>query len=279
MQITYKDHVIQFKKGTRVSELIKNEITKYRDSVIACKFNHEIKSLDDKLEKDGTLELIPLTNKDGMRIYMRGIIYIISKAFKELFPEVKITVNYQLYNSMFCNIYNREITDEIIKKVDKRAREIIEKDLKIEKRYMTREEAKEFYQQNDTLVGKLQLDVEEKKEITLYYCEDYYNYFFGVMPTSTGIIKNFEIMKYDDGILIRYPNEKNPDKLIEFKETPKLYNTLKEYDELHKILKIDTIYKLNKIVEEGKIKDYILLDEALHEKKIAKIADEMVIKI
>jgi len=276
MQITYKDHVIQFKKGTRVSELIKNEITKYRDSVIACKFNHEIKSLDDKLEKDGTLELIPLTNKDGMRIYMRGIIYIISKAFKELFPEVKITVNYQLYNSMFCNIYNREITDEIIKKVDKRAREIIEKDLKIEKRYMTREEAKEFYQQNDTLVGKLQLDVEEKKEITLYYCEDYYNYFFGVMPTSTGIIKNFEIMKYDDGILIRYPNEKNPDKLIEFKETPKLYNTLKEYDELHKILKIDTIYKLNKIVEEGKIKDYILLDEALHEKKIAKIADEMV---
>ena len=122
MQITYKDHVIQFKKGTRDSELIKNEITKYRDSVIACKFNHEIKSLDDKLEKDGTLELIPLTNKDGMRIYMRGIIYIISKAFKELFPEVKITVNYQLNNSMFCNIYYSEITDEIIKKVYKRAR-------------------------------------------------------------------------------------------------------------------------------------------------------------
>ena len=265
MQITYKEHVIQFKKGTSVKELLKDEITRKRKEVIACKFNNEIKSLDYKLEKDGRLELIPLTHKDGMRVYTRGIIYIVSKAFKEVFPEVKITVNYQLYNSMFCNIYNVAITDEVIKKVDKRAREIIEKDLKIEKRYMTREEAERFYEQNDTLMGKLQLDAKDKEEITLYYCEDYYNYFFGVMPVSTGIIKNFEIIKYDDGILIRYPNEKHPNQLIEFQETPKLYNTLKEYDELHKILKIDTIYKLNKKVEEDKIKEYILLDEALLE--------------
>jgi len=207
---------------------------------------------------------------------MRGIIYIVSKAFKELFPKCLITVNYQLYNSMFCNIYNLEITDEVIKKVDSKAREIIEKDLSIEKRSMTRQEAEEFYKKNDTLMGKLQLDMEEKEEVTLYYCEDYFNYFFGVMPISTGIIKNFEIIKYDDGILIRYPNEKHPEKLVEFKETPKLYNTLKEYDDLHKILKIDTIYKLNKVVDENKIKDYILLDEALHEKKIAHIADEIV---
>lgn len=276
MQIIYKDNVIQLKKGTSVKELLKNEITRKRDRVIACRFNNEIKSLDYKLNNDGKLDLVYLTDKDGMRIYMRGIIYIMSKAFKELFPEVLITVNYQLYNSMFCNIYNIDITDEVIEKVNKKAREIIEKDLKIEKRYMTREEAKEFYNNNNTLIGKLQLDIEEKEEITLYYCEDYYNYFFGVMPISTGIIKHFEIMKYDDGVLVRYPSEKHPNELIEFKETPKLYNTLKEYDELHKILKIDTIYKLNKIVEENKIKEYILLDEALHEKKIGYIADEIV---
>lgn len=276
MQITYKEHIIQFKKGTSVKELLKNEVTKYRNEVIACKFNNEIKSLDYKLESNGELEFVKLTDKDGMRVYMRGIIYIISKAFKELYPDVLITVNYQLYNSMFCNIDNLELTDEVIKKVDEKAREIIEKNLKIEKRYMTRQEAEEFYKKNDTIMGKLQMDVADKEEITLYYCEGYYNYFFGVMPVSTGIIKNFEIMKYDDGILIRYPNEKHPNQLVEFKETPKLYNTLKEYDELHKILEIDTVYRLNKIVEEDRIKEYILLDEALHEKKIARIADEIV---
>ena len=271
MQIMYKSNKLQIEEGTRVKDALEEEIKKQKDNVIACKFNNEVKSLDYRLNKDGDIELVYLTDKDGMRVYMRGIIYIVSKAFKELFPKCLITVNYQLYNSMFCNIYNLEITDEVIKKVDSKAREIIEKDLSIEKRSMTRQEAEEFYKKNDTLMGKLQLDMEAKEEVTLYYCEDYFNYFFGVMPISTGIIKNFE-----DGILIRYPNEKHPEKLVEFKETPKLYNTLKEYDDLHKILKIDTIYKLNKVVDENKIKDYILLDEALHEKKIAHIADEIV---
>lgn len=276
MQIDYKGIIIDVKEGTQVKDLLHKEINTNRDDIIACKFENEVKSLSYKIEKNGTIDLIYLTDKDGMRVYKRGLIYIISKAFNELFPEALLTINYQLYNSMFFNVYNLEVTDEVIEKVDRRAREIIEKNLPIEKRFMSQEDAREFYEQNNTLKGRLQLDIEEKKEVTLYYCEDYFNYFYGVLPISTGIIKNFEIVKYDDGVLIRYPDEKNPNKLIEFKETPKLYNTLKEYENVHKILEIDTLYKLNKIIETDRIKEYILLDEALHEKKIAKIADEII---
>lgn len=276
MQIDYKGIIIDVKEGTQVKDLLHKEINTNRDDIIACKFENEVKSLSYKIEKNGTIDLIYLTDKDGMRVYKRGLIYIISKAFNELFPEALLTINYQLYNSMFFNVYNLEVTDEVIEKVDRRVREIIEKNLPIEKRFMSKEDAREFYEQNNTLKGRLQLDIEEKKEVTLYYCEDYFNYFYGVLPISTGIIKNFEIVKYDDGVLIRYPDEKNPNKLIEFKETPKLYNTLKEYENVHKILEIDTLYKLNKIIETDRIKEYILLDEALHEKKIAKIADEII---
>ena len=276
MQIDYKGIIIDVKKGTQVKDLLHKEINTNRDDIIACKFNNEVKRLSYKIEKNGNLDLIYLTDKDGMRVYKRGLIYIISKAFNELFPEALITINYQLYNSMFFNVYNLKITDEVIERVDRRAREIIEKDLPIEKRCMSKEEAKGFYEKNNTLKGRLQLDIKEKKEVTLYYCEDYFNYFYGVLPISTGLIKNFEIIKYDDGVLIRYPDEKNPNKLIDFKETPKLYNTLKEYENVHKILGIDTLYKLNKIIETDRIKEYILLDEALHEKKIANISDEIV---
>ena len=276
MQIDYKGIIIDVKEGTQVKDLLHKEINTNRDDIIACKFNNEVKRLSYKIEKNGNLDLIYLTDKDGMRVYKRGLIYIISKAFNELFPEALLTINYQLYNSMFFNVYNLEVTDEVMEKVDRRAREIIEKDLPIEKRCMSKEEAKGFYEKNNTLKGRLQLDIKEKKEVTLYYCEDYFNYFYGVLPISTGLIKNFEIIKYDDGVLIRYPDEKNPNKLIEFKETPKLYNTLKEYENVHKILEIDTLYKLNKIIETDRIKEYILLDEALHEKKIAKIADEII---
>ncbi len=276
MQINYKGSQMQVQEGTSVKDLLKDEINNDKYNIIACKFNNEIKRLDYKMESDGTLELVYLTDKDGMRIYKRGIIFIISKAFSEIYPNFLLTVNYQLYNSMFCNIENFIFTDDVMNRITERTNEIIEQDLPIEKRAMSKEDARKFYEGTNNLKGKLQLDNEEKREHTLYYCEDYYNYFYGVMPISTGIIKHFELVKYDDGFLIRYPNEKHPNELIEYEETPKLYNTLKEYDKVHKVLEIDTVYKLNKIIEAGKIKDYILIDEALHEKKIANIADQIV---
>ena len=273
MQITYRDIVIDVKKGTAVKEILKSEIEKSEEKVIACKFNNEIKSLNFEINKDGNLELIDLTSKDGMRIYKRGLIYIICKAFKELYDDIKITIDYQLFHSMYCTTDNLKITDEVIKQVTDKVDEIIKRNLPIERKVMTKEEAKLFYEKNNTLKGKLQLDLETKKEVTLYYCEDYYNYFYGVLPINTGFITKYSITKYQDGILIRYPNEEHPNELIDFVDTPKLFDTLQEYKSLHKFMNVNTLYKINTIIKAGKIKDYILLDEALHEKTIASIAD------
>ena len=273
MQITYRDIVIDVKKGTAVKEILKSEIEKSEEKVIACKFNNEIKSLNFEINKDGNLELIDLTSKDGMRIYKIGLIYIICKAFKELYDDIKITIDYQLFHSMYCTTDNLKITDEVIKQVTDKVDEIIKRNLPIERKVMTKEEAKLFYEKNNTLKGKLQLDLETKKEVTLYYCEDYYNYFYGVLPINTGFITKYSITKYQDGILIRYPNEEHPNELIDFVDTPKLFDTLQEYKSLHKFMNVNTLYKINTIIKAGKIKDYILLDEALHEKKIASIAD------
>ena len=275
MQVEYKSTIIDVKKGTKVLDLLKKEIEKRNNEIIACKFNNEVKSLNFEINSDGKLELIDITNKDGMRIYKRGLIYIVAKAFRELYPEALITVNYQLYHSMLCELDNFEVTEEMIEKVNKRVNEIIKLNLPIKKEIMTKEKAMEFYEKEKTLKGRLQLDLKEKKEVTLYYCENYYNYFYGVMPVSTGCIKEYELLKYHDGFLIRYPSRKNPYELPTFIECPKLVSALDEYEEVHKILNVNTLYKLNKILKNKDIKDYILMDEALHEKKIAKIADQI----
>ena len=275
MQVEYKNVIIDVKKGTPVNVLLNDEIQRAKCKIIACKFNNEVKALNFKIEKSGKLELIDLKDKDGINIYRRGLVYITSKAFAEEYPGALLTINYQLSNAMFCEIDNLEITDEVIKNINKRVKEIIEKDLPIEKRFMTKEEAMEFYEKEKTLKGKLQLELKEKKEVTLYYCEDYFNYFYGVLPISTGFAEQYKIQKYQYGFLIRYPSKENPTELTEFKDSPKLFKTLEEYDELHKILNINTLYKLNSIIKEGKIEEYILLDEALHEKKIASIADNI----
>ena len=276
MQIIYEEYIIDVKKGTRVVDLLKDEIAKSRNKVIACRFNNEVKSLSYEIDSDGKIELIDLTDKDGIRIYRRGLIYIIGKAFYETYPEALLTINYQLSNSLLGEVDNMKVTKEMIETVDKKVKEIIKRDAEIKKVAMTKEEAEKFYQENHTLKGKLQLDVKNKKEIMLYYCEDYYNYFYGVMPLSTGIIDIYELLEYDGRFLVRYPSRKNPNELPEFKENKKLLATLDEYEDLHETLNVHTLYKLNKIVDENRIKDYILLDEALHEKKMAQIADDIV---
>ena len=244
--------------------------------ILACKYENEIRSLEyetDDLEK---VEPIDITTRDGRRVYQRGILYIMSMAFNRVYPKALITVNCQLSNSIYCSVDNMKVTNEMIANIREEMKDIINKDLPIKKIEMTKEEAEKFYQKEKTLRGRLQLDNKYKSNVSLYFCENYYNYYYGVMPISTGYMKLFEIIKYHDGFLLRYPDKRTPNKIDKYVETKKLLHTLEEYEDIHSVLDINTIYKLNKKIQEGKEKELILLAEALHEKKISDIADKIV---
>ena len=275
MQVKYKDEILNVESGTAVKDLLKEEIAKSKLEVVACRFNNEVMSLNYKIKRDGEIELVDIGMKDGMRVYRRGLIYIVAKAINEVYPNAFLKVNYQLYHAFLCEIDNMEITEEIVQKINNRVKEIINSNLPIVRKTMTKKEAIEFYKKNDTLRGRLQLEPRDKDEIVLYYCEDYYNYFYGVLPISTGCIKNYDIKKYDRGFLVRFPSSKTPTIMTDFIESPKLLKALEEYEDVHKVLDIDTLYKLNRAVKDNTIREYILLDEALHDKKISGIADNI----
>lgn len=275
MNITYNGETFNVESNIKVRDLLKDEIKNNKYSVMGCIVNNEYQNLDFELNKDSNIKLIDMLDKEGMKIYRRTLIYVMCKAFSEVYPEAYLTVNYQLAHAMFCEIDNMKITDEMIKNISNKMKEIIEKDLKIEKKVMNRDEAEQFYEQTKTTRGKLQFDLESNNQISMYFCDGYYNYFYGIIASNTGALNLFELEKYDDGFLIKYPSSKEPTKIPDEKERKKLALALNEYDDLHKILKINTVYKLNKAVEENKIKDVIMIDEALHEKKIANIADEI----
>ncbi|MCI8760020.1 MAG: nucleoside kinase [Clostridia bacterium] len=275
MEIQYQDKIIETKENVTIQELLKEEIEKSQYPVIGAIFNNEYVNLGYPIKQDGEIKLIDLSSKEGTKIYRRTIIYILEKAVEEVCPNKKIIVNYQLPNSMFCEIEQTEITEELIQKLDEKMRQIVKKDIPIKQVIMTRKQAEEFYQKNDISKGRLQLDQLDNQEIYMYYCEDYYNYCYGTIANRTGTTKNFEIIKYEDGFLVRYPSSDKPKQLPKLIETKKLAWALNEYDDIHKILNVNTVYKLNKAMEEGQIKDIIMLDEALHEKKIANIADKI----
>ena len=277
MKIVYKSQKnLEIENRQKVIDIFKEEIKNSENNIIACKCNNEVKSLNYEVETEDKVELIDTTTRDGRRVYIRGLLYIMAKALYELYPKALLTVNYQLSNSMLCEIENMEITEEFIKKLSEKMNDIVKKDLEIKKIEMTKEEAIKFYEKEKTLRGILQLENKEKDEVSLYFCEEYYNYFYGVMPISTGYIKKFEVIKYHDGFLLRYPSKNSPNALDDYHETKKLLNTLDEYEDIHKTLGIGTVYKLNKAISEGKAQDIISLAEALHEKKISDIADKII---
>ena len=257
----------------KATEIFKEDKEK---NVLACKYKNEIVPLNTEIEDINAVQPIDITTRDGRRVYQRGILYVMGMAFNRVYPKALLTVNCQLSNSIYCSVDNMKVTTELVDNIKKEMQDIVDSNLPIKKVEMTKEEAEKFYQKEKTLRGRLQLDNKYKDEVSLYFCEDYYNYFYGMMPISTGYIKLFDVIKYHDGFLLRYPDKKTPDRIDKYIETKKLLHTLEEYEDIHTVLDINTIYKLNKKIEEGKEKELILLAEALHEKKISDIADKIV---
>ena len=179
MKILYENKELEAEVGVKVIDLLKEEIQNAKTEVIACMCNNEVRSLNLELHDDAKIELIDLNSKDGMMVYIRGIMYIMAKALNELYPEALLTINYQLSNAMFCELNNMDVTDEMIEKIHYRMQEIINNDIEIRKVKMTKEEAISFYERENTIKGRVQIDTEHEYGASLYYCEDYYNYFFG----------------------------------------------------------------------------------------------------
>lgn len=276
MIIKCENELIEIEEPISIKEGLKVQIEKSdAKDIIAARYNNEVVSLDKEINKDGKIEFINKQNRDGRYIYIRGALYIASKAISELYPKALLTVNYQLTNAMYCQIDNMEVTDEMIEKVKIRMQEIVKQNIPIKKVIMTKEEAEKFYEKEPTLKGRLQTDV-NKERISLYYCEDYYNYFYGIMPVSTGAINLVDIEKFRNGYLVKYPSVNKPNELqAESQKSLKQISAMDEYEEIYGLMKMNTVYRLNKKLREGKEKELILLSEAIHEKKIAEIAQKI----
>ena len=275
MNIKLDNENINVEDNKSIIELFGDKL-KGNNHIIACDINNEIKTLNYIPKENDNVSFVDVTSRDGRRTYIRGLLFIMSMAFNECYPEAFLSVNYQLTNAMYCEVDKLEVTREMMEKVSKKMKEIGSKKLDIKKVEMSKEEAIKFYEKENSLRGILQLDNEQKKGVSLYFCEGYYNYFYGVMPINTEYINVFEIVPYNDGILLRYPDKSNPNALEAGVASKKMIAILDEYKDIHRVLDVNTIYKLNKQIREGKSAELVLLAEALHEKKISDIADNVV---
>ena len=183
------------KENMKISQKFSEQILQSKFPVVGAKVNNTYRNLNDEMSDNDVVELIDINCKEGMKIYRATLTYIMSKAFFETYRRARLTVDYQLSNAMYCTLDNMEVTDEMLSNVKSRMQEIIDQDLPIDKVVMSREEATEFFNNERTSKGRLQLDVVENETIKMYYCEDYYNYFYETIATHTGATKIFDLIK------------------------------------------------------------------------------------
>ncbi|MGL5648452.1 MAG: nucleoside kinase [Clostridium sp.] len=272
-------NIINVNKGTSFREIVESYYEDEKENIALCRLNYEYFELSSEIRESGNLTIVRLNSELGMNIYKRALQFIFIKATLDIFKNAKITIEHSISKCMFGEIHkNIALTNEDVAKIKIRMTELIKMNARIEKEKFSREDAIKIFDEYGMEDKVALLETMEEDCIDLYKLGDRYDYFYGLMADSTGVIKAFDLKYYEPGFMLRYPEENNLEELPEFKEQKKLFNIFYETEKWLEILGVGEVGSLNKEIEEGNTRELVMVAEALHEKKIAYIADNIVNK-
>ncbi|HSO85931.1 MAG TPA: hypothetical protein VLQ91_05225 [Draconibacterium sp.] len=261
--------------GTSLLEISKDLNIKLENMVVGAIVNNQIRELSFCLVKPKQIEFIDVSHPDGMRLYIRSLIFVLYAAVKETFPEVCLKIQNGISNGYFfeLNGMGREITESDVFTITQEMKSLIARDIPfIKKRMLTTEVVDLLRQQG--LVDKAQLFEQQGNLFSsLYFLNNLVNYFYGHLLPSTGYILNFGLIPYFNGLLLQVPKPKNFDKLQKLVDRNKLFGIFQEQKDWAEILNVSTIGNLNYFTMQNRSGDVLKISEALHEKKIAEIAN------
>ncbi|KOA20771.1 threonine--tRNA ligase [Clostridium homopropionicum DSM 5847] len=262
------------KKGNKIYEIIKENKLKGYEETLIVKFNGKLTELSYRIQEPGILEPVSNLNKISINTYIRTLQFIFIKAVYDLFPNAILEIEHTLSKGIYGEIYKEpKLNEEDIEKIKDKMNEIIEKDYKINKVILDKDEAIEIFRSYGLEDKCRILKYSRDSKIELYELGGRYDYFYGPMAFSTGVIKVFDLMHYSPGFILMPPKENNPKEVIEFIEQKKLAKIFTEAEDWARILQIKDIGALNHKVANKEIVDMVRIAEALHEKKVAYIAD------
>lgn len=262
--------------GTSVKGIADDLADRLPYTVIAAKVDNHIEDLDFVLEEPCKVELLDIRTQAANLIYQYSLSLIYLKAVKDtLGDDVRVEIQNSLNKGLYTEIKTKEpVTEEQVQAVENRMRELVDADLPFIKTVVDRDEAIRIIKE-DGRTEKLRLLSETLgiKQVKFYTLDGYRNFFYGFMAPSTGYIKYFQLMKYRRGVLLRFPHPSAPDRIPDYVDEVKLYQAFGEQTRWDALLGVNYVADLNDKIESGEYKELIQLSEALHEKKIAEIAD------
>lgn len=271
---------IQAERGCTFESIADQYQERYHNEIALCYFNGKMRELNKRVERDGVVSFITYRDSAGHAAYCRTAIMMLVKAAHDVAQEehkyVRVIVEFKLGDAYYCTVSGDIRPDqEFADRVLERMHELQKKDYPIiKKTYPIDDAIALFHHQGMTDKEKL-FRFRSSSTVNVYNLEGYYDYYYGYMLPSTGYVKYYDLMTYDDGILLNLPNASEPDRLQPFVDQKNLYQQLKLTNTWGELVDISTVGDLNEQICRGNISDMILVQEALQERRIGEIASQI----
>lgn len=262
-------------RGSTLQEIAEQKNIRLPYPILGAMVNNQVRELSFEIYNPKTIEFIDITHKDGMRIYTRGLFFLLYAAARELFPGARLRVDHSVSKGFYCELHDipGPISCEDVIALRKKMQQLVEEDIPIVRHRDETDDVIKLFKQH-RLHDKVDLLRHRGKYYTTYYTlKGHVGKFYGTLPPSTGYLKVFDLNKYYNGMLLQIPGKDNPNAVQELVEQKKMFEIFREFSQWNQILNVTNISDLNNATTQGKAERLIKVSEALHEKKIAQIAD------
>lgn len=272
----------EYEVGTSFLKLAEEYQPEYKDDIVLVLFNNHLCELNRVLEQDGELSFITTGDKAGRKAYRRSVTLLMQRGVYELAKkegkETSVRVEHSISQGYYCEIYGKDgkiVPDSTyILKLKMEMMRLVDEKRPIEKRNIPTDEAVKLFCELGMYDKERLFQYRRSSRVNVYSIGNYIDYYYGYMVPDTGYLKYFDLELYEEGFVVLFP-DKNTKLTAEFKPSHKLFHVLKESSEWGEKLDIGTIGALNDAVAQGRIQDVILVSEALMERRIGKIAEEI----
>ena len=243
---------------------------------VSARVNNKVEGMHYRVYNSKDVEFLDMTSSSGSRAYTRTLFFVLCKAVQDIYPATDVVIDIPVSNGFYVDIrLGRPVVDEDVNIIRRRMQEIIDARMPIRRFTVPTEEAVALFQEKGDVEKVKLLKTSGAIYTTYYKIGDYVDYYYGTLLTNTSQLYLFGLEKYYDGMLLRIPSLKNPDVLGEMTRQDKMFEIFKEHHRWQSILGIRTVGDFNQAIDANYSTGIINISEALQEKKIAKIAEEI----
>lgn len=264
-----------YPQGTTLIEIAKDAVPEMQ--VIGVLVNNTLKNMDHEVFKPKTLDFLDASSIIGMDIYERTLSFILYVAARQLYPKEKLKIEHGVCNGIYCRFSNKQIVldDTQVQALKQRMQEIIDQDLPITREEIPTEEVLELFEERGLADKVSVLRTRGNLYNSVYRLDGEVNYYYNALAPSSASVKIFNLVHHYKGMLLFLPKMSNTNEVMKYTDQPQKFAVVNEFKRWGKILGVTNVGELNDMVVRHEIGDLIKISEALHEKKIAQIADQI----